>query len=148
MYWVLLLIICITMLFFRFKSTFTDIPLTSEQQEYFDLHLKPFFDKITELLNNEQYNTLLKNVPGIINLELTNFNTQVHQVVSKGNVDNLKGDFNKILEKIQITQSVIDELITNAEISGIYKQNRLRAFVVYYKNMQKNNKTILNYFGK
>jgi hypothetical protein len=136
------------MLFFRFKSTFTDIPLTSEQQEYFDLHLKPFFDKITELLNNEQYNTLLKNVPGIINLELTNFNTQVHQVVSKGNVDNLKGDFNKILEKIQITQSVIDELITNAEISGIYKQNRLRAFVVYYKNMQKNNKTILNYFGK
>ena len=149
MYPLLLLIICITaLLFFKFRSKFTDITLTPNQQVYFDLHLKPFFDKITQLINDEQYIILLKNVPGILNLELTNFNTQVQQVVSKGNVDNLKGDFNKTLEKIQQIQPVIEELITNAEKSEIYSQTRLRAFIVYYKNMEKNNKTILNYFGK
>ena len=148
---ILIIILVTTLLiisFYVFRARFTDISLTTDQQKYFDKNLQPLFDKITNVINRDDYKLLLDNVPGVSKLELTPDQKQVEQIINKGDPSKLQNDFSKVLGLIKDTIPVIDQLILYATESGIYTKTRLQALRTYYLVMKNNNNLIINYFVK
>ena len=147
MEFLIIIIVVLIFAFFFFKDSFTEV-LTQSQQKYFNENLQPLFDKITQLINNNDYKILIENVPGISNLELTSDQKHVEQIINKGNISKINKDFSEVLKLIKDTIPVIDQLISYATDSNIYTKIRLQALRTYYLVMKNNNNLIINYFGK
>ena len=119
-----------------------DIYLDQSKEELFDKYLQGYLNTINETVNTKDYQMLLNNTPGIVTFELNPDKKQVHKVVSE--VNRYVSVSDSLTQKIIALDSVFSAFISEAEKLKIHTPDELRAFVLYYTTLQKNNQVLIN----
>ena len=148
---IILILILLVFAFSRLKfdgivyeeNTFhPDINLPKSKEELFKEYLQGYLNNINEVVNDKRYQMLLNNTSGIVTFELNPDKKQVHKVVSTEN-RNVSVD-SEFAKRITELDSVFTSFISEAEKMKIHTPDELRAFVIYYSTLQKNNQVLIN----